>query len=244
MEQTQKLAVLIDADNAQPSIVEGLLGEIANYGTANVKRSYGDWTGPGLKGWKDVLLEYSIQPIQQFGYTRGKNSTDSALIIDAMDLLYTGNFTGFCIVSSDSDFTKLASRIRESGLVVYGFGEKKTPAAFVSACDKFIYTEVLRGKSDESVKIAQKSANELKQDAKLVSLLRNAVEASSDESGWAQLGPVGSNIAKQSPDFDPRNYGYGKLGELVAATKLFEVEQRQIGETNSKAIYVRDKRKK
>ncbi|MBR9912889.1 MAG: NYN domain-containing protein [Gammaproteobacteria bacterium] len=244
MEQTQKLAVLIDADNAQPSIVEGLLGEIANYGTANVKRSYGDWTGPGLKGWKDVLLEYSIQPIQQFGYTRGKNSTDSALIIDAMDLLYTGNFDGFCIVSSDSDFTKLASRIRESGLVVYGFGEKKTPAAFVSACDKFIYTEVLRGKSDESVKIAQKSANELKQDAKLVSLLRNAVEASSDESGWAQLGPVGSNIAKQSPDFDPRNYGYSKLGELVAATKLFEVEQRQIGETNSKAVYVRDKRKK
>ncbi|NHN38658.1 NYN domain-containing protein [Pseudomaricurvus alcaniphilus] len=244
MEQTQKLAVLIDADNAQPSIVEGLLGEIANYGTANVKRSYGDWTGPGLKGWKDVLLEYSIQPIQQFGYTRGKNSTDSALIIDAMDLLYTGNFTGFCIVSSDSDFTKLASRIRESGLVVYGFGEKKTPAAFVSACDKFIYTEVLRGKTDESVKIAKKSANELKQDAKLVNLLRNAVEASSDESGWAQLGPVGSNIAKQSPDFDPRNYGYGKLGELVAATKLFEIEQRQIGDTNSKAVYVRDKRKK
>ena len=150
MENAQKLAVLIDADNAQPVIVDGLLAEIANYGTANVKRIYGDWTSPGLKGWKEVLLHHSIQPIQQFAYTKGKNSTDSAMIIDAMDLLYTGNFNGFCIVSSDSDFTKLASRIRESGLIVYGFGEQKTPAPFVSACDKFIYTEVLRANADES----------------------------------------------------------------------------------------------
>ncbi len=142
--QAQKLAVLIDADNAQPSIVEGLLSEIAKYGTANVKRIYGDWTDPHLKSWKEVLLLYSIQPMQQFRYTVGKNATDAAMIIDAMDLLYTNKFDGFCIVSSDSDFTKLASRIRESGLVVYGFGEKKTPEAFVSACDKFIYTEVLR----------------------------------------------------------------------------------------------------
>ncbi len=244
MENTDKLAVLIDADNAQPSIVDSLLAEIANYGTANVKRIYGDWTGAGLKGWKDVLLQYSIQPMQQFAYTKGKNATDSAMIIDAMDLLYTGNFNGFCIVSSDSDFTKLASRIREAGLLVYGFGEKKTPAPFVSACDKFIYTEVLRAKTDEGKKIVKKSSSELKQDAKLVNLLRNAVEASSDESGWAQLGPVGSNIAKQSPDFDPRNYGYVKLGELVSATKLFDMEERQIGETKSKALYVRDKRKK
>ena len=242
MENTEKLAVLIDADNAQPGIVDGLLSEIANYGVASVKRIYGDWTAPGLKGWKEVLLQHSIQPIQQFAYTKGKNATDSAMIIDAMDLLYTDNFNGFCLVSSDSDFTKLAARIRESGLLVYGFGEKKTPSPFVSACDKFIYTEVLRAKVDANQAIAKKSSKELKQDQKLVSLLRNAVEASSDDSGWAYLGPVGSNIAKQSPDFDPRNYGYGKLGELVSATQLFEIEKRKIGDTNSKAVLLRDKR--
>ena len=244
MENTDKLAVLIDADNAQPSIVDSLLSEIANFGVASVKRIYGDWTAPALKGWKEVLLQYSIQPMQQFAYTTGKNATDSAMIIDAMDLLYTGNFNGFCIVSSDSDFTKLASRIREAGLLVYGFGEQKTPTAFVSACDKFIYTEVLRAKTDENEAIVIKTSRDLKQDTKLVNLLRNAVEASSDESGWAHLAPVGSTIAKQSPEFDPRNYGYGKLGALVTATKLFESEERQIGNTNSKAIYVRDKRKK
>ena len=173
---TEKLAVLIDADNAQPSIVDGLVAEIAKYGTANVKRIYGDWTVPDLKGWKEVLLQHSIQPIQQFRYTKGKNATDSAMIIDAMDLLYTDKFDGFCIVSSDSDFTKLASRIREHGLMVYGFGEQKTPGAFVSACDKFIFTEVLRSKDDDSELIKRKTANELKQDTKLVNLLRNAVE--------------------------------------------------------------------
>ena len=169
MEKTTKLAVLIDADNAQPTIIDSLLSEIANYGLASVKRIYGDWTAPALKGWKEILLQHSIQPMQQFAYTKGKNATDSAMIIDAMDLLYTGNFNGFCIVSSDSDFTKLASRIRESGLLVYGFGEKKTPSAFVSACDKFIYTEVLRAKVDENEAIAKKNTNELKQDTKLVS---------------------------------------------------------------------------
>ena len=244
MEATDKLAVLIDADNAQPGIVDDLLTEIANYGIASVKRIYGDWTAPGLKGWKEVLLQHSIQPMQQFAYTKGKNATDSAMIIDAMDLLYTGNFNGFCIVSSDSDFTKLASRIRESGLLVYGFGEQKTPSSFVSACDKFIYTEVLRVKTDESEPNVKKSSAALKQDTRLVSLLRNAVEASSDESGWAHLAPVGSNIAKQSPEFDPRNYGYRKLGDLVSATKLFDIDERQIGATNSKALYIRDKRKK
>ena len=242
MENTDKLAVLIDADNAQPSIVDGLLIEIANYGTASVKRIYGDWTSPGLKRWKEVLLQHSIQPIQQFAYTKGKNATDSAMIIDAMDLLYTGNFSGFCLVSSDSDFTKLASRIRESGLLVYGFGEQKTPSPFVSACDKFIFTEVLRAKTDESKAIARKSSAALKQDTKLVSLLHNAVEASSDDSGWAHLGVVGSNIAKQSPEFDSRNYGYAKLSALVAATKLFDAEERAVGATNSKAVYIRDKR--
>jgi uncharacterized LabA/DUF88 family protein len=243
-ESSQKLAVLIDADNAQPSIVEPLLAEIAKYGTANVKRIYGDWTGSQLKGWKEVLLVQSIQPIQQFRYTVGKNATDAAMIIDAMDLLYTNAFDGFCIVSSDSDFTKLASRIRESGLVVYGFGEKKTPQPFVSACDKFIYTEVLISKEDDSQSIKRKSPNELKQDTKLVNLLRNAVEASSDDSRWAHLARVGSNVANQAPDFDPRNYGYKKLGELVSATKLFEIEERQVGDGQSKAIYIKDKRKK
>ncbi len=240
----EKLAVLIDADNAQPAIVEGLLSEIAKYGTANVKRIYGDWTQTGLKGWKEVLLQYSIQPIQQFGYTSGKNATDSALIIDAMDLLYTGKFDGFCIVSSDSDFTKLASRIREAGLLVYGFGESKTPKAFVSACDKFIFTEVLRSKDDHSEQIKRKTPSQLKQNTNLVNLLRNAVESSSDDSGWAQLAVVGSNIAKQAPEFDPRNYGYKKLGELVSATKLFQIEEKPIGEGPSKAIYLKDKRKK
>ncbi|MGD2119715.1 MAG: NYN domain-containing protein [Chromatiales bacterium] len=243
MEGTDKLAVLIDADNAQSDIVDGLLAEIANYGVASVKRIYGDWTKPTLRGWKETLLQHSIQPVQQFAYTTGKNATDSAMIIDAMDLLYTGKFDGFCIVSSDSDFTRLASRIRESGLSVYGFGEEKTPDPFVSACDKFIRTEVLRGGIDDKNVISKKSSNELKQDTKLVKMLRSAVEASSDDDGWAQLGPVGSNIAKQSPDFDPRIYGYHKLGELVRATKLFEVEERPGGASGAKVLYVRDKRK-
>ncbi|MEJ2586060.1 MAG: NYN domain-containing protein [Deltaproteobacteria bacterium] len=243
-EKTENLAVLIDADNAQPSIVEGLLSEIAKYGTANVKRIYGDWTLPGLKGWKEVLLEHSIQPIQQFSYTSGKNATDSALIIDAMDLLYTGKFDGFCIVSSDSDFTKLASRIREAGLLVYGFGEKKTPQPFVSACDKFIFTEVLRSKDDRSGKISRRPVSQLKKDTKLVNLLRNAVDASSDDSGWAHLATVGSYIAKQASEFDPRNYGYKKLGELVAATKLFQISEKTVGEGPSKAVYLKDTRKK
>ncbi|MFW6157415.1 MAG: NYN domain-containing protein [Balneolaceae bacterium] len=242
-ETTHKLAVLIDADNAQPSIIEGLLAEIAKYGTANVKRIYGDWTSPRLRSWKEELLQHSIQPIQQFGYTSGKNATDSAMIIDAMDLLYTNRFDGFCVVSSDSDFTKLAARIRESGLVVYGFGEQKTPEPFVSACDKFIYTEVLKDEEDDRERIGRKSTNELKQDTKLINLIRSAIDAASDESGWAHLAPVGSYIAKQSPEFDPRNYGYQKLGELVHATRLFEIEERPVGEGHSKAIYIRDKRK-
>ena len=243
-EKIEKLAVLIDADNAQPSILDGLLSEIAKYGTANVKRIYGDWTLPHLKGWKEHLLQYSIQPIQQFGYTSGKNSTDSSLIIDAMDLLYTGKFDGFCIVSSDSDFTRLASRIREAGLIVYGFGERKTPQAFVSACDKFIFTEVLRSKDNGNEKISRKTTSELKQDTKLINLLKNAVEASSDDSGWACLAAVGSNIAKQASEFDPRNYGYKKLGELMSATNVFQIEERTVGNGPSKALYLKDKRKK
>ncbi|MDQ7781717.1 MAG: NYN domain-containing protein [Desulfomonilaceae bacterium] len=239
-----RLAVLIDADNAQPSITEALLAEVAKYGVASVKRIYGDWTTPSLSGWKSVLLEHSIQPIQQFRYTVGKNATDSAMIIDAMDLLYTGRFDGFCLVSSDSDFTRLASRIREGGLLVYGFGEKKTPKPFVSACDKFIFTEVLRFQVDAEPASKPKTGKELRGDTKLVSLLRSALDAASDESGWAHLSNVGSNVIKQAPEFDPRNYGYGKLGALAAATNLFEFDKRIQNDGQSTVIYIRDKRKK
>jgi uncharacterized LabA/DUF88 family protein len=239
-----RLAVLIDADNAQPSITEGLLSEVAKYGVASVKRIYGDWTTPSLSGWKSVLLEHSIHPVQQFRYTVGKSATDSAMIIDAMDLLYTKRFDGFCLVSSDSDFTRLASRIREEGLLVYGFGEKKTPKAFVSACDKFIFTEVLRFKDNAEPAVQAKTANQLKGDAKLAALLRTAVEAASDDTGWAHLGAVGSNIAKQAPEFDPRNYGFSKLGELAAAIKLFDFDERVHMDGRSRSIYIRDKRKK
>jgi uncharacterized LabA/DUF88 family protein len=240
-----QLAVLIDADNAQPAVIDGLLAEIAKYGTATVKRIYGDWTGPQLKGWKESLLRHAIQPIQQFRYTTGKNATDSALIIDAMDLLYSGKLGGFCIVSSDSDFTRLAARVREAGMVVYGFGEKKTPAPFVSACDKFIFTEILVGKEgdEDDETHAQPSPAQLKQDRRLVALLRNAVEASSDESGWANLGAVGSNIAKQAPEFDPRNYGFRRLGELVEASGLFEIEKRKLADGTATATWLRLRRR-
>src|SRR6266496_2485205 len=190
-ENAAKLAVLIDADNAQPSITEGLLAEVAKFGTAHVKRAYGDWTGTSLKGWKDHLLAQSIQPIQQFAYTTGKNATDTAMVIDAMDLLYSGRFDGFCLVSSDSDFTRLAARIRESGLTVYGFGERKTPKPFVAACDKFIYLDNLTYTDGPAATAptpkAATPATQLKGDTALVNLLRNAIEAASDDDGWAAL---------------------------------------------------------
>jgi uncharacterized LabA/DUF88 family protein len=234
-----KLAVLIDADNARPAIVEGLLAEVAKYGTAHVKRIYGDWTKPDLNSWKEALLRHSIQPIQQFRYTVGKNATDSAMIIDAMDLLYAGRFDGFCIVSSDSDFTRLASRIRESGLTVYGFGERKTPEPFRTACDKFIYTEVLAPatEAEASAGVKRRTARELRGDSQLMNLLRNAIEAAADDNGWAGLGAVGSIINKQSPDFDPRNYGYARLSALVNGIGLFETEERHIG--NGRHLYLR-----
>ncbi|MES0875164.1 NYN domain-containing protein [Sinimarinibacterium thermocellulolyticum] len=245
-EPIRKLAVLIDADNTQPAIVGALLAEIAKYGVASVKRIYGDWTLPNLKGWKDVLAEHAIQPVQQFRYTTGKNATDGRMIIDAMDLLYTARFDGFCLVSSDSDFTGLASRLRESGMTVYGFGERKTPGSLVSACDKFIYLDVLRASvADESAaKSAPQAAATLKQDAKLVRLLREAVDAASDDEGWAGLGAVGSLISKQAPDFDARNYGFKKLSELVLATALFEVDERKSADGRQKTLYLRDRRKK
>ena len=249
-ENTAKLAVLIDADNAQPAITEGLLAEVAKFGTAHVKRAYGDWTGTSLKGWKDHLLAQSIQPIQQFAYTSGKNATDAAMVIDAMDLLYSGRLDGFCIVSSDSDFTRLAARIRESGLTVYGFGERKTPKPFVAACDKFIYIENLAyaqtttSPAGAVLKPAPRaSAAQLKGDTALVNQLRNAVEAASDEDGWAPLAAVGSIITKQAPDFDSRNYGYTKLSDLMAATTLFELDRRGSGDGKPGVMYARDKRR-
>ncbi|MGB8636388.1 MAG: NYN domain-containing protein, partial [Rhodanobacteraceae bacterium] len=204
----------------------------------------GDWTGTRLKGWKDQLLTQSIQPMQQFGYTRGKNATDSALIIDAMDLLYSGRFDGFCIVSSDSDFTRLAGRIRESGLTVYGFGQKKTPEPFVAACDKFIYTEILGSKPDEESTLTPRTGAQLKQDSGLINLIRNAIDAASDEDGWAELGNVGSIITKQRPNFDSRSYGYGKLSELIAAISLFQLERRSTGEGRPRVVQVRNKSRK
>ncbi len=239
----KKLAVLIDAENAQPTIIEGLLAEIAKSGIATLKRIYGDWTTPELKGWKEMLLEYAIQPYQQFRSTVGKNATDSAMIIDAMDLLYTEKLDGFCIVSSDSDFTRLASRIREAGLIVYGFGELKTPKAFVGACDKFIFTEILR-KDEPAVSTQKRSTKVLKGDTRLVNLLRNAVEDSADEDGWAHLANVGQNIANQAPEFDPRNYGYKKLGDLIGAVQLFDKDERVSSSSQDILIYIRDKRKK
>lgn len=226
-ESNASLAVLIDADNAQASIINGLLSEIAKFGIASVKRIYGDWTTPNLGQWKTVLLEHSIQPIQQFRYTTGKNATDSKMIIDAMDLLYTDKFDGFCIVSSDSDFTSLAQRIRESAKRVYGFGEKKTPQPFVSACDRFIYTEVFSVVDSPEKSTGKIAPNKLRQDARLVNLFRNAIEAASNEEGWAHLGGVGSNIIKNAPDFDPRNYGYAKLADLVMNIGLFDIEKHQ-----------------
>jgi uncharacterized LabA/DUF88 family protein len=224
------LAVLIDADNASAAVIAAVLTEVATYGTASVKRIYGNWTSDHLKSWKDPLLEHSIQPIQQFSYTTGKNSTDSAMIIDAMDLLYTGRFSGFCLVTSDSDFTRLASRIREQGLVVYGFGEKKTPQPFVVACDKFIYTEVIRAASESSSGSEEKtkeSGAKLRGDAKLLQQIRMAIDsATGEESEWASLGLVGTHLSKLMPDFDSRNYGYRKLSDLLEAIGHFELSRK------------------
>ena len=252
-----RLAVLIDADNARANVIEGLLAEVAKFGIASVKRIYGDWTTPNLGQWKTVLLEHSIQPIQQFRYTTGKNATDSAMIIDAMDLLYTETFDGFCIVSSDSDFTRLASRIRESGKRVYGFGERKTPRPFLMACDRFIYTDNLSEPTENVVveinsaasssskptdskseqiktikddKLTPKTpkkltGKELRQDTKLMNLIRNAIEVLADESGFADLGALGNHISKQTPDFFSKNYGYERLSALIEAIGYFEVSK-------------------
>jgi uncharacterized LabA/DUF88 family protein len=234
-----KLAVLIDADNTQAIIIEGLLAEVAKYGVASVKRIYGDWTSTNLRSWKDKLLEYAIQPIQQFSYTTGKNATDSAMIIDAMDLLYGEKLDGFCIVSSDSDFTRLAQRLRESGRKVYGFGEKKTPRAFVSVCDKFIYTEILKDSQDDEDKPAAKTRKDFKIDKRLLKLLRDTVDDLADDSGWAYLGGIGQKISLRSSEFDPRNYGFRKLADLFRAIPQFETEERSQASGTGRQVYIR-----
>jgi uncharacterized LabA/DUF88 family protein len=248
--QDRRLAVLIDADNASPVIIEPLMAEISKYGVATVKRIYGDWTSTNLSGWKKVLASYAIHPIQQFRHTIGKNATDSALIIDAMDLLYTKRFDGFCIVSSDSDFTRLASRVREEGVIVYGFGERKTPDSFVSACDKFIFTEILRPAKEVKKSSARKTTGTssrkdgaaLKEDKKLVSILYDAIDAVADDDGWARLAVVGSKISNQYPSFDSRNYGYAKLSSLARVIDLFTISKRQEGTDNKySVIYIRRK---
>ena len=248
LKEQKSLAVIIDADNSQPSIIEGLMEEIAKYGVASVKRIYGDWTDTRLKGWKSHLLSHAIQPMQQFGYTVGKNATDSAMIIDAMDLLYTEKLDGFCIVSSDSDFTRLAQRIRESGLSVYGFGEKKTPKAFLAACDKFIYTENLRkvkttvpntpaNPKKRSVKV------DITKDESLNVLLKNVVEDTADHSGWSYLTHISQTLANRQADFDPRNYGFNKLMDLISAVGIFEVKKDDPF-SHDKAVFIRCKRQK
>ncbi len=230
-----KLAVLIDADNAQASVSHELLAEVSRYGTASVKRAYGDWTTTNLRGWKDVLHRLAIQPMQQFSYTTGKNSTDSSLIIDAMDLLHSGSLNGFCLVSSDSDFTRLATRIRESGLVVYGFGERKTPPPFVAACDKFIYTEILR--PQQAPMMVDDQAPE-----PLEPMIRTALTATARDNGWAALSTVGSMLVKNSPSFDPRNYQCQKLGELVRKQPYLEVKEVPVSDGSSNVhLFVRSK---
>jgi len=245
-----KLAVLIDADNVPSSNMKGMMEEIAKYGVPTFKRIYGDWTKPNLAGWKSILLENAITPVQQYGYTTGKNSTDSAMIIDAMDILYTGKVDGFCIVSSDSDFTKLATRLRESGMKVFGFGEKKTPNPFIVACDKFIYLEILKGTifADSTEAKSPKTANIIKQETvqqinkEIVALISTTVDDLADEDGWAFLGEVGSLLIKKKPDFDPRNYGFEKLTPLIKSLKkYFDIDERITERATIKLVYIRTK---
>ena len=221
-----RLAVLIDAENAQLAILPELLAEIAKMGTASVKRVYGDFTTPALSSWREPLLAHSIQPIQQFRNTVHKNASDSALIIDAMDLLHTRKFEGFCIISSDSDFTRLASRIREEGVLAYGFGEQKTPKSFISACDKFIYTEILRRPASGPPEAAAARTDLPGNLNDLAPKLVDAVESCADEVGWSSLGRVGNLLANHVSDFDPRHYGFSKLSSLIVATGLFEIQKR------------------
>lgn len=242
MPDPKRIALLIDCDNVSHNAIEGVMDELAKYGTVNVRHAHGDWNSPALSGWIERLHPHAIRPMQQFAYTKGKNATDAAMIIDAMDLLYSGNVDAFALMTSDSDFTPLVMRILESGLPVYGFGERKTPKPFIDACSPFIYIENLipieESKPCVSVIREIKGRNELRGDAYLVRLLRTAVEQTSEDDGWAHMGRVGHYISNNS-SFSAINYGYKKLGDLVRATDLFEIEMRSGG----KAMYIKDARK-
>lgn len=248
-ERDLKLAVLIDADNVPYANVREMFEEIAKYGTPTFKRIYADWTKPTVSGWKKVLLENAITPIQQYSYSQGKNASDSALIIDAMDILYTGKVDGFCIVSSDSDFTRLATRLREAGMKVIGIGEKKTLTPFITACDKFIYIEILKPKPlpADDTNTTQTSPNSKTQETQplskvdpgIIKLFADSITDLADEDGWAYLGDLGSLMMKKKPDFDSRNYGFSKLLPLIKSIKRFEVDERESGKGNSKHIYIR-----
>ena len=245
-----KLAVLIDADNVPYSNVKGMMEEITKFGTPTTKRIYADWTKPNANGWKSVLLEHAITPIQQYSYTVGKNSSDSAMIIDAMDLLYSDKVDGFCIVSSDSDFTRLAIRLRESGMKVIGIGEKKTPNSFIVACDRFIYIEVLDGAiKKKTKKPAAPTPTDTKKpvvktlntiDIQTIDLIEDTIEDIADDSGWAFLGDVGNLIVKKKPEFDPRNYGFTKLTPMLKSlTEILEIDERDSDKKGIKHVYVR-----
>jgi len=252
--QDLRLALLIDADNIPFGNVKGMLEEIAKYGTPTFKRIYGDWTRPTVSGWKSVLLENAITPVQQYSYTRGKNATDSAMIIDAMDILYSGKVDGFCLVSSDSDFTRLATRLREAGMKVIGIGERKTPAPFITACDKFIYIEIInapavvqepapRKKRGKPVHVKPKSeeSDQQFQVKRAKRIIASSISDLADENGWAYLGDVGNLILKKQPDFDPRNFGFAKLTPLIRSFD-FEIDERDSGMNNIKHIYIRNRK--
>jgi len=239
------LAVLIDGDNIPSAHVKEMMEEIAKYGNPTIKRIYGDWTNPHLSKWKNLLLQNAITPIQQYAYTTGKNATDSAMIIDAMDILYSEKVNGFCLVSSDSDFTKLATRLREAGMQVIGIGEKKTPTPFIVACDRFIYIEILRNKTNKKEEgINKKNKPEESIDEitpKVIKLLSTTITDSSDEDGWAFLGDVGSLLQKKQPNFDSRNYGFEKLTPLIKSIGDFEIEQRENRKSKNKLVFVKNK---
>lgn len=247
METEIKLAVLIDGDNIPSAYVKEMMEEIAKYGNPTIKRIYGDWTKPILSKWKNLLLENAITPIQQYGYTKGKNSTDSAMIIDAMDILYGEKVNGFCLVSSDSDFTRLATRLREAGMKVFGIGEKKTPEPFIVACDKFIYIEILKKESKENGSSVLPSKAEKKSDVdkitpKVIRLISSTISDLADDDGWAFLGDVGSLLQKKQPNFDSRNYGFEKLTPLINSIGTYEIDQRDSQRGKFKLIYVRNKK--
>ena len=262
-EKDLRLAVLIDADNASRTAMKDVMAEVAVYGTPTIKRIYGDWTSPNMSTWKSILLETAITPIQQYSYTTGKNATDSAMIIDAMDILYSGRTDGFVLVSSDSDFTRLATRLREAGMKVYGMGEKKTPKPFIVACDKFVYIEVIRAAAQQAAqqekesvpqKSSKKSSKKAAQQAvsapaasavpqDMVELIADSLENLCDEDGYTLMGKLSNLLMKKQPDFDPRNYGFSKLSKMIKSLDRFEVDVRQVGDNNTD-IYVRDKQGK